>query len=541
MVPVRRAGTKPAGGGRGVDGRSAYTLARAHALPSVSVVASADVGDVPASAILEIGWDGQLVLAARVGDDVRLFGAAMRDWTEPFARLAFALRRLREDDVVLVGHVCALDARGLPSFELLRAWVSGEHGARLVFAVSDVLSIGAEDLRALPPAARRARLPALLDGLPESIVLSAALPGPLPRVLASMAGLGLGGALVRTDDAWRLVSASPVEAAPRSQRTLSPKPRVTNADKILFPRDGITKAELAAYYADVAPLLLAHAEDRPIVAQRWPDGIDDFTWYQHRVPPRAPDYLRPVMIDGDRRIVLRSPDALGFMVNQAAITFHGWASRVGSLDHADWAILDLDRGEKTTWAELIDVALALRALLELLSLPSLVKTSGQKGLHVLVPLAPGQSFDEAQTFARAAAQAISALMPTVVTLEMEKEKRGGKLLLDHVNHRGKSLVLPYSLRAKDGAPVSTPIAWSEVTYALSPASFTMRTMRARLDARGDLFRTDARAILRPAIARLGKSLELTAHSLPLSAHSQQLVRSSLPSAAARRRGPKAES
>jgi len=227
--------------------------------------------------------------------------------------------------------------------------------------------------------------------------------------------------------------------------------------------------------------------DRPIVAQRWPDGIDEFTWYQHRVPPRAPDYLRPVMIEGNRRIVIRSSDALLWMVNQAALTFHGWSTRVGSLDSPDWVVLDLDPGEKTTWKQVIDVALAVRRLLELLELPSVVKTSGKKGLHVLVPVLPGQRMELAQSFAQNVARLVARLMPEAVTLETEIEKRGGRLFFDHLNFKGKSLVLPYSLRDADGATVSAPIEWTEVTEKLDPRSFTLKTMRARLDAKGDLF------------------------------------------------------
>ncbi len=227
---------------------------------------------------------------------------------------------------------------------------------------------------------------------------------------------------------------------------------------------------------------------RPIVAQRWPDGIDDFTWFQHRVPPRAPDYLKSVRIEADRRILIDSEDALLWMVNQAALTFHGWASRVASLANPDWAIIDLDPGTSTTWPQLIEVALAVRALLELLEVPSVVKTSGQKGLHVLVPLGPGHSTAEAFEFAERVCGMVAQLQPQLVSLVAETGPRRGRLYLDCVqNYAGKTLVLPYSVRAVDGAPVSAPLSWSEVTPALDPKAFTFAAMRARLDARGDLF------------------------------------------------------
>jgi bifunctional non-homologous end joining protein LigD len=225
-----------------------------------------------------------------------------------------------------------------------------------------------------------------------------------------------------------------------------------------------------------------------VVGQRWPDGIDDFTWYQHRVPPRAPDYVKSVRIEGDRRLLVENADALAWMVNQAVLTFHGWASRVDSLDAPDWAIIDLDPGTSTSWEQLIEVANAVRALLELLEVPSLVKTSGQKGLHVLVPVGPGHSAAKCHEFSERVCKVVARLKPELVSLVAETGPRKGRLYLDCVqNYAGKSLVLPYSVRAVDGAPVSAPVSWAEVTPALDPKAFTLKTIRERLQAKGELF------------------------------------------------------
>jgi bifunctional non-homologous end joining protein LigD len=262
---------------------------------------------------------------------------------------------------------------------------------------------------------------------------------------------------------------------------------VTNASKVLYPRDAIDKRAIVAFYRDVAPVLLELMKDRPVVCQRWPDGIDDFTWYQHRLPPRAPDYLRGVVIEGNRRVLIDNADALAWMANQAALTFHGWASRLPSLAEPDWMTIDLDPGPRTTWTDVIEIAVALRKLLELLELPSVPKTSGQRGIHVLVPLAPGHTPKEAHDVARLIALVMCRLLPDKVTIETDIPKRGGRLFFDHLqSFVGKSLVLPYSLRAADGAPVSTPLAWDEVTPSLDPKAFNLRTLRARLDAKGDL-------------------------------------------------------
>ncbi len=288
-------------------------------------------------------------------------------------------------------------------------------------------------------------------------------------------------------------------------RSLSAPPPLSNADKVLYPRDGIAKRDIVAYYRDVAPTLVPYLIDRPVVVQRWPDGIDDFAWYQHRVPPRAPDYLRAVWVDGVRRVVIENTDALLWMVNQAGLTYHLFGSRLAALTEPDWAMIDLDPGERTTWFdELVVVALAVRRTLELLELPSVVKTSGQRGLHVLVPLARGHTFAQAEMFARGIAMVLARLMPDRVTLETEKAKRNGRLLVDHKQFVAKTLVAPYSLRATDGATVATPIAWHEVGRQLDPRAFTLRTLHARLQQRGDLFTPllSGSAKLGPALAAL---------------------------------------
>jgi bifunctional non-homologous end joining protein LigD len=189
----------------------------------------------------------------------------------------------------------------------------------------------------------------------------------------------------------------------------------------------------------------------------------------------------------NRRVIIETREGLQWMVNQAALTFHGWSSRAESLQSPDWVILDLDPGESTKWKTVIDIALAIRKLLEMLELPSIVKTSGQKGIHILVPIAPGHTAVHAQEVGTRIATLVARLYPDDVSLEAQNETRKGRLYLDHLqNFQGKSLVLPYSLRAADGAPVSTPIDWSEVTPKLNPREFTIRTTRARLDAKGDL-------------------------------------------------------
>jgi DNA ligase D-like protein (predicted polymerase) len=445
----------------------------------------------------ELAWDGHRVLAAQVaGRGVRVVSADARDWTDAFPGVAAALRKLASNEAVVEGFLCALDEHGRPSFELLRQRAHSR--GRALLAVWDVLHVDGVDLRTLPLRERRARLSALVEPCGPSVTVSTPLAGELDVLLEATRQNGVGGVLVRPEDGLypapdeRCFLAIPASedagAIPLSWgRSLSPPAVVTNEAKVLFPRDGLTKKDIVRYYDAIVPAMLPLLADRPVVAQRWPDGIDEFTWYQHRLPPRAPDYIRGTWIEGNHRIVLPTKDAVLWMVNQAALTLHGWSSRVGRLGEPDWATIDLDPGERTRWEDVIEVAIAVRKALELLELPSVPKTSGQRGLHVLVPLAPGHSPAQVHDFARRLCILVARLLPKKVTLEPEREKRAGRLYLDHLqNFVGKTLVLPYSLRAVDGAPVSAPLDWSEVGPKLDPKSFNLRSMRARLDAKGDL-------------------------------------------------------
>jgi DNA ligase D-like protein (predicted polymerase) len=468
---------------------NAFTFARQLTL---APIAPSELAAAPPAAgdLIEPAWDGHRVLATRVGDDVRIAATDFRDWTQTFPGAARALAKLAAEKVAIDGVVCVLDARGAPSFEQLRAAVAkGAAVTNAVLIAWDLLWEGDEDLRTRPLGERRKRLEQLLHGAPNPLMPSQALQGELARVLEAAAPLGLRGVVARKLDGdytapWCAYSTS--TSCIDWRRSLSPPPPLSNADKVLYPRDGICKRDIVDYYKSVAPLLLPHLLDRPVVVQRWPDGIDEFDWYQHRVPPRAPDYLRAAWVDGVRRIVIENEDALLWMVNQAGLTYHGFLSRLSALTEPDVAMIDLDPGERTTWPDLVEIALAVRRVLELLELPSVLKTSGQRGLHVLVPLAPGHTFAQTEELGRGIASLLLRLMPGACTVENEKEKRGGRLLVDTKQFMAKTLVVPYSLRAADGAPASTPLAWAELTPSLDVRALSLRTLRARLDRVGDL-------------------------------------------------------
>jgi DNA ligase D-like protein (predicted polymerase) len=449
--------------------------------------------------IVDLAWDGHRVLAFCMANRVRLVSSDFREWHDVFPTIGMALTRLVETDVIMEGWICALGEQGLPSFDLLRLHAQ-KQPQNIVFAVWDLLRVNGEDLRSKPLSERRERLVKLLAERKQEGVLLASdsLKGSVEALVEGVRKMGARGIVLREASGLYPTDPKPLPMGfavpcPGQQpsfeidRVLSPPPVVTNQDKLMYPRDGISKKDVVAYYDDISPIMLAYLKDRPIVGQRWPDGIDDFTWYQHRMPPRAPDYLRAVWIEGNRRIVVEHRDGLLWLANQAVLTFHGWASRVESLANPNWVVIDLDPGTSTTWPQVIEVAIALRKLFELLELPSIPKTSGQKGLHVLVPIGPGHSVIQAHELARRAGKMLMSVLPHLVSMESSIEARQGRLYIDHLqNFVGKTLVLPYSLRAADGAPVSTPLRWSEITPKLDPKSFTLKTMRKRLDEHGDL-------------------------------------------------------
>jgi bifunctional non-homologous end joining protein LigD len=279
-------------------------------------------------------------------------------------------------------------------------------------------------------------------------------------------------------------------------------PKLANPDKVLFPRDGITKREIWDYYTAIAPLMLPHLAGRPLTLQRYPDGIEGEEWYQQNAPDKTPAFVRLVDTgprhENKKRIACDSLDTLQWLANLAALTIHQWCAHVppnattrAAIDHAmarpDYVVLDLDPGDGP-WAHLVEVAHAVRTLLEALKLQSCVKTSGKRGLHIVVPIAPGPTHDQATAFAEQVARAVAKVLPDVATVERMKEKRGGRLYVDYgQNGEGRTIVSPYTIRARDGAVVSTPIEWDEVTEDLDPTRFTIRTVLDRVAKKGDLF------------------------------------------------------
>ena len=271
---------------------------------------------------------------------------------------------------------------------------------------------------------------------------------------------------------------------------------LTHPDKLLYPKDGLTKQDVADYFASLAGPLVKALDGRPLALEHWPKGVHQPAWFRQNVGKGAPSWMTlaptPANAKGGgtkmvRHVVADRPETLRWLAQQNALTLHMWSSRVGHLGMPDWVVFDLDPAEGHGIEQTIEVAHALKRLLDELSLPSVPKTSGKRGLHVFVPLAAGHTQEDALAFAEHIGHAITSVLAQT-TMERAIKDRRGRLYFDvYQNGFGKTMVAPYSLRGKDGAPVSTPLKWSEVKAGLDPSAFTLRTVPARVEKLGDLW------------------------------------------------------
>ena len=247
---------------------------------------------------------------------------------------------------------------------------------------------------------------------------------------------------------------------------------LSNQDKVLFPRDGYTKGDLVTYYRTVAPVILPYLRSNPLTLERYPDGIDvPRGFWEKQIPRFAPQWIDRVTIPpstGEPREVtypiVNDEAALAWVANLAAITLHIWYSHAPTLDVPDVILFDLDPGERCPLARLAKVALAFRDELKAVGLRAYVKTTGGMGLHVIIPLSPRYDYDVAKGVSELLARHIHTVLPDDTTLERAIKRRPpDRVYLDWVQvAKGKTYVAPFTVRARDGAPVSMPLAWAEV-------------------------------------------------------------------------------
>jgi len=267
----------------------------------------------------------------------------------------------------------------------------------------------------------------------------------------------------------------------------------TNLHKVYWPDEGYTKGDLLKYYYSVKDLIIPYLKDRPLILKRYPNGITKPPFYQHNLE-NAPDLIKTHQIEHEGEMInyalVEDANDLLYLVNLGTIAQNPFHSRVGTLSYPDYFVFDLDPGEKSTYASVCKLALAIRDLLEELGLTCYPKTSGSSGIHLFVPIKPDYHYDEVVDFAKAVAKEISILHPEIATIErFIKNRKKNQIYVDYLqNLEGKSMASAYSVREKPGATVSAPLEWSEVKRCAKISQFTIRTMIPRLKRKGDLFK-----------------------------------------------------
>jgi len=264
---------------------------------------------------------------------------------------------------------------------------------------------------------------------------------------------------------------------------------ITNEDKIYFPK--ITKGELIDYYLKISPYMLQHIKDRPLMLQRFPEGINGQSFFQKNTPDYFPSWIKTIEVpksDGTTNFALcQNAATLVYLANFGTITFHSWLSRFTKLDYPDKLIFDLDPST-SDFSNIIKLALLLKAILEQTGLNPYVMTTGSHGMHVVCPIQPTVDFKHVKMFADDCSTILLQKYPELITLEIRKNKRGNKIFIDTLrNQVGATAAVPYTVRPYPKAPVATPLEWDELDNPKLTSSqvYNINTIFSRLEKMGD--------------------------------------------------------
>jgi bifunctional non-homologous end joining protein LigD len=261
--------------------------------------------------------------------------------------------------------------------------------------------------------------------------------------------------------------------------------KITHPDRVIYKSQGLSKLDLVNYYAAMADRILPHVAGRPLSVVRCPGGADAKCFYQKHPAEGMSEAIDTVRVRGktetENYIVIHDATGLIELVQFGSLEFHPWGSRADNLERPDRLIFDLDPDPSVGWKDVVSAAEETRDLLEELGLKSFVKTTGGKGLHVVVPIAPGPKWPEVKTLCKLVADTLATRAPTKYTTNMSKKQRKGRIFVDYLrNERGSTAVATYTTRARDGAPVATPITWKELAAGIRPADFNVKTIPDRL-------------------------------------------------------------
>lgn len=289
------------------------------------------------------------------------------------------------------------------------------------------------------------------------------------------------------------------EEAQTEKKAVKPKSKssgkveISNRGKIFWPKEKITKGDVIDYYDAVSDYILPYLKDRPQSLRRTPNGIKDQGFFQKNVEGMVPDWVKTRKIHSESNdesityMLCQDKDTLLYMANLGCIEINPWSSRVGSINHPDYIIFDLDPQDVPT-QKIVTVLMKVKEVLDAIKVPAYVKTSGGKGIHVFIPVKPKYTYDQTRTFSHIVSQMVERELPEIVSLERMPAKRKNKVYLDFLqNGKGKTMASVYSLRPREGATASTPLSWDEIDGSLDLKDYTIRSVPKRLEKLGDLW------------------------------------------------------
>jgi bifunctional non-homologous end joining protein LigD len=262
---------------------------------------------------------------------------------------------------------------------------------------------------------------------------------------------------------------------------------ISHPERVMFPDAGLTKADVARFYERIADWIVPHLAGRPLTLVRCPQGLASDCFFMKHSKVWAPAALRRALIQEKTKVgdylIADTSAAVVSLVQMDVLEIHTWNSRVDNVERPDRVVFDIDPGRQVPWKQVVETARLVRRLLEIVGLASFPKTTGGAGLHVVAPVVPRADWSECLEFSRALAEAIERHAPELYTTAFAKAGREGKILIDYLrNNRTNTSIAAFSTRARQGAPVSMPIKWDEVTIALKPLAWTVTTAERRLKA-----------------------------------------------------------
>ncbi|MCS3530651.1 DNA ligase D [Chryseobacterium sp. JUb7] len=274
------------------------------------------------------------------------------------------------------------------------------------------------------------------------------------------------------------------------------KVKLTNQDKIYFPKDGITKGDVIEYYQSVASYILPHLKNRPLSLNRFPNGIEEQGFYQKDAGDSIPDWIKTTQVYSESNdkyidyIYCNDKATLAYLNNLGCIDFNPWNSSLPDLEHPDYLVLDLDPSKKNTFDEVIETALQVNEVLKSIKIKGCCKTSGSTGIHIYIPMGGQYEFEQVKDFAHILMKQVNENLPKITTLERSLQKRNDKkIYLDYLQNRtGQTLASAYSLRPKEGVSVSMPLEWDELKSGVKPTDFNIYNALKRIKEKGDLFK-----------------------------------------------------